>query len=298
VEWVGTLCVVALLMVGLVAVGVRVPGVELARVVASRMLCAASLADGCGDEPVLIAAYGTEVGKLVREQMPMLAFEEGARALPVDFRHCRSTSCGDGSERGLVHRSDERLPVTAFVHVVDCREGEAARSEVEGADCSGTRAGNLYLQYWTYYADSATLRDVPIAGEEGFHRDDWEGVQIRIGPDGQVDERASSHNGYNYALNAMNWGSDAGLGLLKGAAESLGLRADNGWGPARGLLLVSGGSHAGNAGGITHVDRFTPGRRVHLIPLEPIAAVDNSTFAIEPPWRKKVWRDPEAEGTD
>jgi hypothetical protein len=289
------LCVVALLMVGLVAAGVRVPGVELAQVVASRMLCAASLADGCGDEPALIAAYGTEVGKLLREQMPMLAFEEGARALPVDFRRCRATSCGDGAERGLVHRTDERLPVTAFVHVIDCRAGEA---EAEGADCSGPRAGNLYLQYWTYYADSATLRDVPVAGGKGFHLDDWEGVQIRIRSEGQVDERASSHNGYNYALNAMNWGSDAGLGLLKGAAESLGVRADNGWGPARGLLLVSGGSHAGNAGGITHVDRFTPGRRVHLIPLEPIAAVDNSTFAIEPPWRKKVWRDPEAEGTD
>jgi hypothetical protein len=298
VEWVGVLGVVALLLVGLVAAGVRVPGATLARAVASRLLCAASLANGCGDEPVLIAAYGTEVGRLVREQMPMLAFEEGARAVPVDFRRCRGTSCGDGSKRGLVHRTDERLPVTAFVHVVDCRDGEANRAEVQGADCSGPRGGNLYLQYWTYYADSATLRDVPIAGEQGFHEDDWEGVQIRIGPDGQIDERASSHNGYNYALNAMNWGSDAGLDLLKDATESLGTRAANGWGPATGLLLVSGGSHAGNAGGIAHVDRFTPGRRVHLIPLEPIAVSDTSTFAINPPWRKKVWRDPEAEGTD
>jgi hypothetical protein len=262
------------------------------------MLCAASLADGCGDEPVLIAAYGSEVGRLVREQMPMLAFEEGARALPVDFRRCRRTSCGDGSERGLVHRSDAGLPVTAFVHVIDCRAGEAERSEADGADCSGPRAGNLYLQYWTYYADSATLRGVPIVGAQGFHRDDWEGVQIRIGPDGQVDERASSHGGYNYALSAANWGSDLGWGPLKGAAEDLGLRGRNGWGPARGLLLVSGGSHAGNAGGITHVDRFTPGRRVHLIPLEPIAATDTATFAVDPPWRKGIWRDPEAEGTD
>jgi hypothetical protein len=285
-------------MVGMVVAGVRVPGTELARAVASRMLCAAALADGCGDEPVLIASYGTEVGELVRKYMPMLAFEEGSRAVPVDFRHCRDTSCGDGSERGSIHRTDERLPVTAFVHVIDCRDGEAERSEAEGVDCSGPRAGSLYLQYWLYYADSATLREVPIAGEEGFHEDDWEGVQIRIGPDGQIDERASSHNGYNYALNAMNWGSDAGLGALKDAAESLGTRAASGWGPARGLLLVSGGSHAGNVGGIPHVDRFTPGRRVHLIPLEPIAATDASTFAITPPWRKKAWRDPEAEGTD
>jgi hypothetical protein len=298
VEWVGTLCVVALLLVGLVAVGVRVPGAELARAVVSRMLCAVALADGCGDEPGLIAAYGTEVGKLVREHMPMLAFEEGARALPVDFRRCRSSDCGDGSARGLVHRTDARLPVTAFVHVVDCRAGQAERTEAEGADCSGSRAGNLYLQYWTYYADSATLRDVPVAGTRGFHRDDWEGVQIRVRPDGQVDERASSHNGYNYALNAVNWGSDAGIDLLRDGAEALGLRAENGWGPEIRLLLVSGGSHAGNAAGITHVDRFTPGRRVHLIPLEPIAATDFSSFAVKPPWLKSVWRDPEAEGTD
>ncbi len=151
-EWVGTLGVVALLLVGLVAAGVRVPGAELARAVASRMLCAVSMADGCGDEPGLIAAYGTEVGELVREHMPMLAFEQGSRAVPVDFRRCRKTACADRSERGEVHRTDAGLPVTAFVHVVDCRAGEAERTEAEGADCSGSRAGNLYIQYWTYYA--------------------------------------------------------------------------------------------------------------------------------------------------
>lgn len=298
VEWVGTLGVVALLLAGLVAAGVRVPGADLARAIASRMLCAASLADGCGDEPRLIAAYGTEVGKLVREHMPMLAFEEGSRAVPVDFRRCRRTDCADDSGRGEVHRTDAGLPVTAFVHMVDCRAGEAEHAEAAGADCSGPRSGNLYIQYWTYYADSATLRDIPVAGEQGFHLDDWEGVQIRIGPDGRVDQRASSHNGYNYGRSAGNWGSDAGLDLVNTAAEALGVRERNGWGEETGIVLVSGGSHAGNATGIPHVERFTSGRRVHLIPLEPIAAVDNSTFAITPPWLKKAWRDPEAEGTD
>lgn len=298
VEWVGTLLVVSLLLVGLVAAGVRVPGGTLARAVASRILCAAALADGCGDEPVLIAGYGTEVGKLVRLHMPILAFEDGSRAVPIDFRRCRSTGCGDGSARGLVHRTDAGFPVTAFVHVVDCRAGEAESSEAAGADCSGARAGNLYIQYWTYYADSATLRDIPVVGEAGYHADDWEGVQIRIGPDGQVDERATSHEGYNYQQSPANWGSDAGLDPLKDAAEAIGARAENGWGPETHLLLVSGGSHAGNAIGFPHVDRFTPGRRVHLIPLEPIAETNTATFAINPPWLKKVWRDPEAEGTD
>ena len=181
VEWVGTLCVVSLLLVGLLVAGARVPGVELARSIASQMLCAVSLAETCGDEPRLIAAYGSEVGALARRYMPMLMFERGSRALPVDFRRCRESDCGDGSERGLVHRTDRGLPVTAFVHVVDCRPEHADGSEAVGADCSGERAGFLYVQYWTYYADSATLRDIPVAGEEGFHRDDWEGVQLRIG---------------------------------------------------------------------------------------------------------------------
>jgi hypothetical protein len=298
VEWVGVLCVVSLLFVALVAAGGRVPGGELGRAVAQKLLCAVSLADGCGDEPGMIAAYGTEVGKLIREHAPTLAFEEGSRALPVDFRRCRSTKCGDGPEEGLVHRTDQRLPVTAFVHVVDCRARERETTEAAGANCSGSRNGNLYLQFWFYYADSATLRDVPMAGDAGYHEDDWESVQFRIGPHGSADQRASSHHGYSYELGVANWGSDAGIDVLEDVAEGLGARAPNGWGPETHLLLVSGGSHAGNAAGGERTDRFTPGRRIHLIPLEQIAASDRSTFAVEPPWRKKVWFDPEAEGTD
>ncbi len=297
VEWVGTLCVVALLLVGVVAAGVRVPGASLARAVASRILCAAAIADGCGDQPALIAAYGTEVGKLVRRHMPTLAYEEGSRAVPVDFRRCRSTACGDGPSHGLVHRTDRRLPVTAFVHVVDCRAGAAEGAEAAGADCSDPRAGNLYIQYWTFYVDSATLREIPVAGPKGFHRDDWEMVEIRIGPDGRVDQRTSSHAGYNHDLGRANWGSDAGIGPLTDAAEATGARPEDGWGPETRLLLVSGGSHAGNALGVFRPDRYTPGRRVHLIPLEPIAAISTTRFAVVPPWLKQVWLDPEAEGT-
>ena len=298
VEWVGTLCVVALLLVVLVAAGVRVPGAALAEAVANRILCAASLADGCGDEPALIAAYGSEVGRLVREHMPSLVFEPGSRAVPVDFRRCRSTDCGDGPEDGLVHRTDGRLPVTAFVHVVDCREDAVEETEAGGADCSGDRTGNLYLQYWTYYADSATLRGVPIAGERGYHDDDWEGVQIRIGPDGEVDERASSHNGYNSeAQGPSNWGSDAGIEVAKDVVELVGARGENGWAKETHLLFVSGGSHAGNTMDVAAIDRYTPGRRVHLIPLEEIGATSTAHFAISPPWLKEVWLDPEAEGT-
>src|SRR5262245_22110583 len=130
VEWVGLLCLFTLALAGLIASGVRVPGAELARAIAARMLCAASMADGCGDEPTLIAAYGIEVGKLVREHMPAIFFERGSKALPVDFRRCRSAGCGDGSARGVVHRTDAGLPVTAFVHVIDCRGSAVGYAEV------------------------------------------------------------------------------------------------------------------------------------------------------------------------
>jgi hypothetical protein len=75
VEWVGVVCLISLLLVGLLAAGVRVPGTALAQVVASRILCAAAIADDCDDEPALIAEYGTDVGELVRRHMPSLLFE-------------------------------------------------------------------------------------------------------------------------------------------------------------------------------------------------------------------------------
>jgi hypothetical protein len=289
---------VALLVSGLAAAGVRVPGAALAQAVASRMLCAAALTDDCGDEPVLIGAYGTEVGELVRRHMPSLLFERGSRAVPVDFRSCRSTACGDAAEHGYIRRTLGGLPVSAFVHVVDCRPDAVEESEAEGYDCTGNRAGNLYLQFWTYYADSATLRGIPIAGEEGYHPDDWEGVQIRIRPGGEVDERASSHESYNQRPGIIGgWASDSGIDPIKDAEEAVGLRPGNGWGPETHLLIVSGGSHAGNTAGIPHIERLTPRNSVHLIPLEPVAATSDARFAISPPWRKRVWRDPEAEGT-
>ena len=297
VEWVGIVCVVSLLLVGVVATGVATPGVDLARSVARHILCATELADGCGDEPVLIATYGDEIGRLVRRHMPPIGFEAGSRAVPIDYRRCRESTCGDAPDDGLVHRTDERLPVTAFVHVVDCREPARAETEAAGYDCSGDRAGRLYIQYWLYYANSATLRGVPVIGDAGEHRDDWESVDVRIDPDGTIEERASSHDGFNYSLQDIDWGADAGIGFLAGLAEDVGARHPNGWGPETGLLLVSGGSHAGNATGGPRGSRFTPGRRVHLVPLEPIAADEHASFAVIPPWLKEVWRDPEAEGT-
>jgi hypothetical protein len=279
VEWVGLLALVALLPLGILATGAGVPGASLAESVAARILCAVRIDDSC-DEPALIAAYGDEVGRLVRRHAPVIAFEKGSRAVPVDWRRCRATGCGDGARGGPVLRSRAGLPVTAFVHVVDLRP-----------------EGDLYIQYWLYYADSATFRGVPVVEDAGYHRDDWESVQLRIAADGSVSERASSHHGYNHGPSPANWASDAGFGPLRDAEEAVGLRGDGGWGPETGVLLVSGGSHAGNLGEDPG-GRFTPAAAVHLVPLEPIAASEGGHFEISAPWRKRVWRDAESSGTD
>lgn len=294
VEWVGLVALVCFALVAMLAAGLRLPGLALGRSIAERLICAASVGEGCAEEPDLRAAYGEEVARLVREYAPTLVFERGSRALPVDFRRCRESACGDGPINGLVERSDAGLPATAFVHVVDCRERDEQAAE---ADCSGERAGALYIQFWTYYVDSATLRDVPVVGEEGFHRDDWESVGVRLRPGGRIAARASSHAGYNHEAGIANWVSDAGLGPLRDAAEALGARPSNGWGGDTGVVHVSGGSHAGNLGSLAGSQRFIPGRRLRLVPLEPIAALDRYRFAVSAPWRKRVWRDPEATGT-
>jgi hypothetical protein len=326
-------------------IGLRLPGMALAYEIGERIVCAVKLSYGCRSDPLLAVAYGELAGE-VRDNAPRIVYERGMSALPVDFRNCRSPACSDGPETGRVAHSLTGRPVTAFTHVIDCRDPE--RGESRGYDCSGERSGSLYIQYWTYYGDSATSR--ALYGSAGYHRDDWEGYQVRIDPDEGVDARASSHNGYNGAdAPAVNWASDAsgkvpGASAVKDAAESLGLRSERGWTASQGSLYVSGGSHAGHAteGSLTRelaellaterlalggrralgplgsqeerhrrellvnrlrsslfgpVPRITPRGSLRLIPIETLADRESYSFAISPPWRKRVYIDPEYPGT-
>lgn len=332
VEWIGLLLVVTALILGVTA-GVRswLPGVRLAESVALRLLCAAGMSSTCAQSGDLVAAYGPELAAEVERHAPEIVYEEGMGALPVDFRSCRDQRCGSGPQSGPVSQSDTGEPAVAFVHVVDCRT-ELARTESagHGYDCGGERAGHLYVQYWTYYDDSSSLRllqpvvDGPPLNQHAYHADDWEGYQVRIGPDG-VEARASSHHGYNYTGGVGSWPSDAGI-VHRSA-----------WGPSTGKLYVSGGSHAGHvyehrrfsirrvgrAGGSLGVDayalasgtrpraklprhltvrpqktRWTPASHLALIPIETLDAGALAThFAITPPWNKDVYSDPESEDT-
>jgi len=295
-----------LLLAVLTATGARVPGVALAEAIAAKLVCAVELSDTCAQAPDLVAAYGTETAELVRAHAPWVFYEEGMTALPVDYRECRESECSTGDQDGEVSETAAGEPVAAFIHVADCREPSDAAPNL---DCSGTRAGKLYIQYWFYYVDSATLEGEGLqkelmkqAGRPGFHLDDWESYQVRIGPHG-AQARAGSHHGYNYEGGPRNWFSDADWGPNE-AVEDLGLRENKGWGPETGTTWVSGGSHAGHvkddvAARIIRGDypRATPPDGLTLIPLEPIAAGEDegsdAEFAITAPWLKEVWRDPE-----
>lgn len=320
VEWIGLLLVITTLILGVTA-GVRswLPGVRLAESIALRILCAAGMSSTCSMNGDLVAAYGPDLAAEVEENAPEIVYEDGMRALPVDFRRCRSPHCGGGPESGAVWRSDTGEPAVAFVHVVDCRTGLArAESAGHGYDCSGERAGNLYVQYWTYYADSSWW------GGADRHDDDWEGMQVRVTPDG-TDSRATSHYSYNYGAGVASWPSDAGI------------THRSAWGSATGKLYVSGGTHAGHvyehrrfsirrlghAGADLGVDgyalasnrrpparvprrltvsppktRWTPASHLVLIPIETLDADARATrFAITPPWEKPVYSDPEDQGT-
>jgi hypothetical protein len=297
---------VAVLLIALLVAGPRVPGGSLARAIAERIVCAARLSDACDGEPELERAYGAEVAALAAEHAPRIRYERGMTALPVDFRSCREDACSHAAPSGEVWRSTTGEPVVAFVHVVDCRPVAIARTRRAGADCSGPRRNNLYLQYWFYYAGSATaegrlipgaIRDVSKAlGTPSHHPDDWESYQVRIRP-GAADARASSHHGYVHDIDG-GWRPRAG----SRPAGSPKLRPPwpkHGWGPETRTVYVSGGSHAGNARALRRVLRITPRERLRLIPFEPIVARrPKDRFAVTPPWLKDVWFDPEAEGTD
>lgn len=289
VEWIGLVLLVSLAaLAAVIALGVRLPGSDLAKLIAQRIACAAGLGDACPGvfDPTLVAEYGPDLAAAVRRWTPALRYERGMRALPVDFRACREDPCSMGGESGAVERSDTGEPVTLFVHVVDCRGEAEERAKDADWDCTKERAGQLYVQFWAYYPGSQSWRAIP--GDAGFHKDDWESFQVRVGPGGRA-ARASSHHGYNYDGGTGSWLSDAGVVHRRA------------WGPDQGIYFIAGGSHAGRAFDLrAGRHRWTPPGDIRLIPIESIARSRwaDTKFEVIPPWRKKVYRDPESTSTN
>ena len=311
VEWIGLLLLAGLLVAILaLAAASRLAGIGVAEAIAERLVCAVRLSPDCGADERLERASGEDLAALYQAHAPNLIYEEGMGALPVDFRRCRADGCAEGPGAGAVARTHAGDPVVAFTHAIDCRHGAIAATVASGADCSGERRGNLYLQYWFYYPGSATAEgSTPLrgpiraasaaVGRPSYHPDDWESYQVRIGRAGTF-ARASSHHGYSYELGG--WTLIPGHRLRERRDGRVRIRPApevvNGWGPAVRTLYVSGGSHAGNARASRKAARVTKGHRLKLIPLRWIAIHTRASFAVTPPWEKRVYRDPEYWGTD
>lgn len=289
-EYVGlVLLAAAMLAVAGTLVG-SVPGGDLTRAIASKLVCAVKGSGDCGEAATDLAArptpiqraYGGALAAIVAERVPAISFEEDEFvSLPVDFRECRERACSDSIRHGSLEHTQTGLQPTAFTHVIDCRDAAAAAAQ--GLDCSDWRAGNLYVQYWLYYPESWTRS----YGRWGFHEDDWESYQVRIGADGAADARASSHQGYN--------GHEGGLGSV---GSDLGKLPRTAWEPALDELHVAAGSHAGTTRAGEGDSRRIEPANLRILPLEPIVAAGGlPSFEVTPPWEKEVWRDPEAMGT-
>src|SRR6266536_3194633 len=97
VEWVALVLLVALALGALVAFGPHVDGRSYGGFLARKVLCA--IRGGCDDgRDELVAAYGFRDAALVRDYAPNIVYEPGEREIPIDYRNCRTTRCGDAPD--------------------------------------------------------------------------------------------------------------------------------------------------------------------------------------------------------
>src|SRR4051794_30385470 len=189
VEWSAAVLVVALVLGALTAAVPLIDGRSFGSWLARQILCAVH--DRCADGgDALGAAYGPRDAELLRRFAPNVVYEPGTHTLPVDFRRCRSHTCSDAPDDQSLDagHSGRGVPAAAFTHVVHA-------------------GGETFLQYWFYYPDSNSVVGaasalwnhspaVLAARYPGFHRDDWEGYQVRLRDHADPVVRATSHFGY------------------------------------------------------------------------------------------------------
>jgi hypothetical protein len=190
---------------------------------------------------------------VARAHTPRLLAERGDGEQPVDALTCRVPACARGARPVL------------YVHTV-------------------RRGSFVYLEYWEYLPESRTAH-TGIAELDGYHRDDWEGVIVKLRGDGAVvGARASAHLGWS------------------GRSPWWELRTGD-WAPYPAAVYRASGSHAGSfrrdgidlAGDGWGGDAATPGREPLLLPADALrdAGLTFDPGAV-PPWQKQVWSDPES----
>jgi hypothetical protein len=308
VEFVALLSLCCLAFSALFALSGGFDGRSFGGFLSRHLVCAVS--GSCErHERRLIAAYGADAAS-VRALAPNLVYERGERQLPVDWRRCRRRECAEAPDDPALdsHVSDTGGRATAFTRVI-------------------RRGGRLDVEYWLYYPDSNSalaasdrlwerswllprIRELVEGTPDypGFHRDDWEGVFVRVDPDGTVWTRASSHG----HVQGCKWRA-----------------CRDRWTRSTGWVRISRGSHSGHVpyrsapvwqrlektGARRYVPLDGPPRRIPLIPgrglderssageglrLVPLESVDRERYRpldphVKPPWRKEAYADPESD---
>lgn len=307
IEWVGLVCLASIVLGALALAVPVVDGRSFGGFLSHRIVCAVR-GSPCADGE-LRRAYGASDAELVRRFAPDVVYEPGERQLPVDFRRCRAVACARApNDRDLdAHRTQTGGRATLFTRVV--REG-----------------GRTYIQYWFYYPDSnstvlasdkiwehaframsrSRLLRLEPPSYPGFHRDDWEGHQVRIDRDGTIAVRSTSHGHHQWCKQ---------------------VECKNEWGRRTGWTRVSRGSHAGHipldrtvtgqtggGGGRAQVqpgrlrtrygpripgvnlrERTTTADGIELVPLERLDKRGYRRLGegVSPPWQKRAYDSPE-----
>jgi hypothetical protein len=307
VEFVALMFLCCLTLGALFALKSGFDGRSFGGFLARHVVCAVS--GRCrADERRLAAAYGEGDAATVRALAPNLVYELGERQLPVDWRQCRRPRCAEASDDSALdaHLAARLHRATTFTHVI-------------------RRRGRLYVQYWLYYPDSNSV----LAGADsvwerswllprlrrlvggtsdypGFHRDDWEGVFVRLDPDGTAWMRASSHGhlqGCKWRACHDRWVRDTGwVRVSRGShAGHVPFRTERRWrrarqGGPRIMPLPASPRRIPLVPGRDDEERTTTGEGLRLVPLE---SVDREGYRpldrkVTPPWRKDAYVDPES----
>ena len=235
----------------------------------------------------------------MREHMPTLVFEDGSRAVPVDFRRCRDTE---------MRRRPRRRPRPPHRRRPAGHRLRPRRRLPGGA--GGRRSGGARLLRRAGGEPLHPVLDLLRRLGDPARRSDRRRRGANTATTGSRSRSASAPTATSTSApppttattrrsrTSPTGPSDAGIGPLQRPRRRGRRPAAQRLGPRDRLLLVSGGSHAGNAVAIPAVDRLTPGQSRPPHPARADSRRIRRPFAISPPWLKRVWLDPEAEDTE